>query len=71
MIYVPPPDYSSRQVLWTQLIAQESGKMHSDTDVPSLAKISEGYSAGAVPGVNLFNSNKKDRISYKRHHGYK
>jgi SpoVK/Ycf46/Vps4 family AAA+-type ATPase len=48
MIFVPLPDYSSRQILWSQLIAQDGGKMKGDTDVPSLAKISEGYSAGSV-----------------------
>ena len=48
MVYVPLPDYSSRIILWKELIAQDGGKLKSSTDISNLAKVSEGYSAGSV-----------------------
>lgn len=49
ILYLPLPNYSSRFVLWKAFISSHSfSKITDDLDISSLAKVSEGYSAGAI-----------------------
>jgi hypothetical protein len=49
-LYVPWPGYSSRHRMWTSLIEKALGGniLPDDLDVSSLARVSEGYSAGSI-----------------------
>ncbi|XP_077573923.1 dynein regulatory complex protein 11 [Stigmatopora nigra] len=46
VILIPRPDYGSRYVLWKQLIQKHGGEITAALDLSSLAKISDGYTAG-------------------------
>ncbi|XP_061883777.1 dynein regulatory complex protein 11 isoform X1 [Entelurus aequoreus] len=46
VILIPRPDYGSRYVLWKQLIQKHGGKITPALDLSSLAKISDGFTAG-------------------------
>ncbi|XP_077464271.1 dynein regulatory complex protein 11 isoform X2 [Stigmatopora argus] len=46
VILIPRPDYGSRYVLWKQLIQKHGGEITTALDLSSLAKISDGYTAG-------------------------
>lgn len=51
MLVLPVPDYSFRSCLWKELIMARGGTINSYSsrfDVSSLAKVSEGYTAGHI-----------------------
>lgn len=45
---VPRPDYTSRVTLWRNMILQGKGRLTEALDISSLAKISDGYTAGQI-----------------------
>ncbi|XP_023330690.1 IQ and AAA domain-containing protein 1 isoform X2 [Eurytemora carolleeae] len=49
MLYLPKPDYSYRYNLWKELILRSDGDiLHSQFDLSTLAKISDGWTSGAI-----------------------
>ncbi|CAL8093243.1 unnamed protein product [Calicophoron daubneyi] len=48
IILIPRPDYSSRNLLWRALIIRSGGQLTPQLDTSSLAKISDGYTAGHI-----------------------
>ncbi len=46
VLLVPKPDYASRYLLWRQILLQEGLTSTARFDLSSLAKISDGYTAG-------------------------
>jgi len=59
LIYVPPPDYSTRVALFSRLI---EGKAHDEIDINHLAKLTEGYTPAEIKGI----VNKAILISIRR-----
>jgi SpoVK/Ycf46/Vps4 family AAA+-type ATPase len=51
LILVPRPSYPSRFVIWRRLITKNSGRLTELLDLSSLAKISDGYTAGHINTV--------------------
>ncbi|XP_067326692.1 IQ and AAA domain-containing protein 1-like [Anolis sagrei] len=51
ILLVPRPDYASRFVTWRRLIERQGGAVSSRLDMSALAKVSEGYSQGAMAGA--------------------
>ncbi len=50
-VFLPPPDYASRKVLWPGLFERHGGRLPVSFDLPTLAHISDGYSSGALDMV--------------------
>ncbi|VDN99468.1 unnamed protein product [Rodentolepis nana] len=48
IILIPRPDYGTRYLLWKTLIVKNGGKLTRDLDISSLAKVSDGYTAGMM-----------------------
>lgn len=48
ILYVPKPDYGSRCMLWRNILQAHGAHLSPDFDLSSLAKISEGYTAGSM-----------------------
>ncbi|VUZ48711.1 unnamed protein product, partial [Hymenolepis diminuta] len=48
IILIPRPDYGTRYLLWKVLIVKNGGKLTRDLDISSLAKVSDGYTAGMI-----------------------
>ncbi|XP_028428382.1 dynein regulatory complex protein 11, partial [Perca flavescens] len=48
ILLIPKPDYSSRLALWRALLRAEGAEPAVSLDLSSLAKISEGFSAGHI-----------------------
>ncbi|XP_060788741.1 dynein regulatory complex protein 11 [Neoarius graeffei] len=51
IILIPRPDYTSRFVMWKELIRRNGGVVTSALDLSSLAKISDGYTQGHMVHV--------------------
>ncbi len=47
IVFIPLPEYGSRQLLWSTLIAKEGGKIN-EGEISQLTRITENYSAGSV-----------------------
>ncbi|XP_049628555.1 IQ and AAA domain-containing protein 1-like [Suncus etruscus] len=47
ILYLPRPDYASRYVLWKQTV-ETKVLVSTDLDFSSLAKVSDGYTSGAI-----------------------
>jgi len=50
-IFLPPPDYASRKVLWSGLFERHGGRLGHQFDLSTLAHISDGYTSGALDMV--------------------
>nr|CDS32561.1 IQ and AAA domain containing protein 1 [Hymenolepis microstoma] len=48
IILIPRPDYGTRYLLWKTLIVKNGGKLTRGLDISSLAKVSDGYTAGIM-----------------------
>ncbi|XP_078084803.1 dynein regulatory complex protein 11-like [Mustelus asterias] len=46
IVLIPRPDYTSRFVLWQNIIQQNGGILTSSLDLSSLAKVTDGYTQG-------------------------
>ncbi|KAM3619184.1 uncharacterized protein V6R79_004288 [Siganus canaliculatus] len=51
IILIPRPDYSSRCILWKQLIKKQGGEITKSLNISSLANISDGYTPGHIVQV--------------------
>lgn len=48
IIMIPRPDYASRFLLWKSFITKNAGILSNSLDISSLAKVSDGYTAGQI-----------------------
>ena len=48
---VPRPDYPSRALMWRNMITKCGGRITDAMDLSSLAKISDGFTAGHINAV--------------------
>ncbi|XP_023211732.1 IQ and AAA domain-containing protein 1-like [Centruroides sculpturatus] len=48
IIYVPPPEFGSRQIIWKNLILQAKGEITPQLHLPTLSKISDGYTGSQI-----------------------
>eukprot|EP00041_Stephanoeca_diplocostata_P018550 m.389125 g.389125 ORF g.389125 m.389125 type:complete len:188 (-) comp21047_c0_seq1:131-694(-) len=48
ILLVPRPDYGTRIMLWTTVLQQHGASISPALDLSSLAKISDGYTAGDI-----------------------
>ncbi|XP_070850240.1 dynein regulatory complex protein 11-like [Chaetodon trifascialis] len=48
ILLIPKPDYSSRLVLWRELLCREGAEPSSGLDLSSLAKITDGFTQGHI-----------------------
>lgn len=48
ILHVPRPDYGTRILLWVHALKQEGATVSPSLDLSSLAKISDGYTAGDI-----------------------
>lgn len=45
-IFLPPPDYASRKVIWPGLFERHGGRLSHEFDLSTLSYISDGYTSG-------------------------
>ncbi len=50
-VFLPPPDYASRRLIWPGLFERYGGRLGYEFDLSTLAHISEGYAAGSLDAV--------------------
>ena len=51
ILMVPRPDYASRVILWRSMILKNRGCLTEALDLSSLAKITDGYTAGHISTI--------------------
>lgn len=63
-IFLPPPDYSSRKLIWPGLFERHGGRMNHEFDLSTLAHISEGYTSGRLDMVvhSLLTKRRLERL---------
>lgn len=67
-IFLPPPDYSSRKVIWPGLFERHQGRLHSDFDLSTLSHISDGYTSGQLDMIvrSMLTKRRVERIKAVR-----
>lgn len=66
MIYVPPPEFGSRQIIWKNFILQAKGEITSQLHLSTLSKISDGYTGNQIKLVVQENWFNKTALAKKR-----
>merc|ERR1712188_152370 len=51
IIFLPRPDYHSRQILWTSMLEKLGVERPNPDEVQTLSRISEYYSSGSIVNV--------------------
>jgi len=70
ILMIPHPDYGSRLMLWRNALLREGcsqGHLTASLDLSSLAKISDGYTAGDITNVvrQVLTARRVQTLSYK------
>ncbi len=65
-IFLPPPDYASRKVIWPGLFERHGGKLHNNFDLSTLCHITEGYTSGHMDMVvhSMLTKRRLDRLKH-------
>jgi len=67
ILYMPLPDYPSRQLLWTSLLEQAGVERPNPEEIQTLSRISEFYSSGSIVNVvrRTITARRIERLSRK------
>lgn len=67
IVFLPRPDYYSRQVLWTSYLAKLGVERPNPDEVQTLSRISEYYSSGSIANVvkRTLTSRRIERLARK------